>query len=48
MPNTNYGGAAEFKINNNVSVQGGVKRELNPMSGKWRNVPFLSPVIRLR
>lgn len=48
MPNTNYGGAAEFKITNNLGVQGGIKRELNPMTGKWRNVPFFSPVIRLR
>lgn len=48
MPSTNYGAAAIFKINESVSLQGGVKRELNPMSGKWKNVPFFSPVIKLK
>lgn len=48
MPNTHYGGAAEFKITDNFGIRGGVKRELNPMNGKWRNVPFILPVIRLR
>ena len=48
MPNTHYGGAAVFKITDNFGIQGGVKRELNPMNGKWRNVPFILPVIKLR
>lgn len=48
IPNTHYGGAVEFKITDNFGVQGGLKRELNPMNGRWRNVPFFSPVIRIK
>lgn len=48
MPNTHYGVAGQYMFNNNFGVQGGVKRELNPMDGKWRNVPFILPVIRIR
>lgn len=48
IPNTNYGGVAEFKITKNFGVQGGIKREMNPMTGRWRNIPIFAPVIRLR
>ncbi len=48
MPGTSYGAAAEFKITEKFGIEGGLKRELNPMTGRWRNIPFLTPVIRLR
>lgn len=48
FPQTHYGVAAEFKFTDKVSIQGGMMRELNPMSGKWRNVPFIKPVFRLK
>jgi len=41
---TNYGGAFEYKITDRFGLMGGMSRELNPMTGKWKNVPFLIPV----
>jgi len=44
FPQTSYGGAFEYKITNKFGMMGGMNRELNPMTGKWKNVPFLVPV----
>jgi hypothetical protein len=44
FPATNYGAALEVKITDWIGVMGGVKRELNPMTGKWKNIPFIMPV----
>lgn len=48
IPSTNYGAVTRFMFNDNFGIQGGVKRELNPMNGKWRNIPIFAPVIKLR
>jgi len=44
-PTTNYGGAFEYKVSKGFGIMGGMMRELNPMTGKWRNTPFIMPVI---
>lgn len=44
FPQSSFGGAFEYKITDKFGVMGGMNRELNPMTGKWRNVPFLVPV----
>lgn len=41
---TKYGGAFEYKVNKSFGIMGGMERQLNPMTGKWKNVPFLAPV----
>lgn len=43
-PQTMYGTSLEYKINEKFGVQGGVVRELDPMTGKWENRPFVAPV----
>lgn len=48
MPNTNFGVGAQYMFNKTFGVEGGVNRQLNPMTGKWRNVPYIVPVIRIR
>lgn len=48
LPQTNYGVAAQYMFTNHLGLEGGVKRELNPMNGKWRNIPFINPVIRIK
>lgn len=44
VPTTNFGGALEYKISDRLGVMGGVSRELNPMTGKWKNIPFIVPI----
>lgn len=44
FPQTYYGGGMEFKITEKFGVEAGVARELNPMTGKWENVPYIKPV----
>lgn len=43
-PQTNFGGAFEYKVTDRFGIMGGMERQLNPMTGKWRNVPFIMPV----
>ncbi|PXV68980.1 hypothetical protein CLV62_101246 [Dysgonomonas alginatilytica] len=44
MPQTHYGAGGEFKLTDRIGIQGGVMRELNPMTGKWKTIPFIAPV----
>ncbi|MDU1905453.1 MAG: hypothetical protein E6772_11770 [Dysgonomonas sp.] len=44
FPQTHFGGAFEYKITDRFGLMGGMKRELNPMTGKWNNTPFIVPV----
>lgn len=44
FPQTYYGGAFEYKVTDRFGIMGGMNRELNPMTGKWKNVPFVVPV----
>jgi len=39
-----YGGTFEYKINDTWGVQAGMKRELDPFTGKWTNTPIFGPV----
>lgn len=48
MPNTNFGVGAQYMFNKNFGVEGGVNRQLNPMTGQWKNIPYIIPVIRIR
>lgn len=43
-PQSYYGGGLELKITDSFGVEGGVIRELNPMTGKWTNRPYVTPV----
>jgi len=43
-PQSLYGTSIEYKINEKFGVQGGFVRELDPMTGKWENRPFIAPV----
>jgi len=43
-PQTYYGGSIEFKVTEKFGIQGGIVRELNPMTGKWENNRFIAPV----
>lgn len=43
-PTTNFGAAFEYKVTKGFGIMGGIERQLNPMTGKWTNVPFLAPV----
>lgn len=43
FPSTYYGGSLEIKITEKLGVEGGVIRELNPVSRKWENRPFIIP-----
>lgn len=43
-PTSNFGAAFEYRVSKGFGIMGGVERQLNPMTGKWKNVPFLAPV----
>lgn len=43
-PNSNYGGAFEFKLTDKIGVMTGIEREFDPFRGKWINRPFIMPV----
>lgn len=44
FPQSYYGGTLEYKINEKFGIQGGMVRELDPMTGKWKNIPVIAPV----
>lgn len=44
FPQSNYGGSFEYKINDKFGIEAGMVRELDPMTGKWKNRPFIAPV----
>ncbi|MDH6356052.1 hypothetical protein M2132_002410 [Dysgonomonas sp. PH5-45] len=41
---TYYGGSMEFRITEKFGVETGIIRELNPITGKWTNTPYIAPV----
>lgn len=43
-PQSYYGGGLEFKITDSFGIESGIIRELNPMTGKWTNRPYVTPV----
>ncbi|HCO67396.1 MAG TPA: hypothetical protein DIT04_06530 [Dysgonomonas sp.] len=43
-PASNFGGAFEYKVNDKFGIMGGMERQLNPMTGKWKNIPFIMPI----
>jgi len=43
-PSTGFGGAFEYKVNDRFGIMGGMERQLNPMTGKWNNIPFIAPI----
>lgn len=46
LATSNYGGYADFRISKNFGVDAGVRRYLNPMTGKWVTDPIVSPYIK--
>lgn len=47
LATTTYGGYADIQVSKNFGVDAGVKRHLNPMTGKWVTDPIVSPYIKL-
>ena len=43
---TTYGGYADIRISKNFGTNVGVRRYLNPMSGRWETAPVVSPYIK--
>ena len=43
---TNYGGYADFRLHKNFGVDAGVRRYLNPMTGKWVTDPIVNPYVK--
>lgn len=46
LATTNYGGYADIKLHKNFGVDAGVRRYLNPMTGKWVTDPIVSPYVK--
>lgn len=44
LPQTNYGGAFEFKVNDKWGLMTGAKREYDVIRRKWVTQPFIMPV----
>lgn len=47
-PQNMYGGGIEFKINQTISIEAGVNRELNPWTGKWETKPYIMPIFHIK
>lgn len=47
-PQNMYGGGIEFKINQTISIEAGVNRELNPWTGKWETRPYIMPIFHVK
>ncbi len=47
LATTTYGGYADIQVFKNFGVDTGVRRYLNPMSGKWVTDPIVSPYIKI-
>lgn len=43
---TNYGGYADIRFHKNFGMDAGVRRYLNPMTGKWVTDPIVSPYVK--
>lgn len=46
VENTNYGGTIRVMFNEHFGVEGGVTREFNPFTGKWKTYPVIYPIIK--
>ena len=46
LSSTTYGGYADIKLHKNFGVDTGVRRHLNPMTGKWVTDPIVSPYVK--
>jgi len=44
VPQSNYGGGMGIKVTDNWGFEGGLVRELNPMTGKWETGYYFAPV----
>ncbi|MCD8166065.1 MAG: hypothetical protein LUE93_08000 [Bacteroides sp.] len=44
FPQSSYGGAIRFKINEKFSLEAGMEREFDPVRRKWINRPYFAPV----
>ncbi len=47
LSTTNYGGYADIRINKRFGVDTGVRRYMNPMTGRWGTDPIISPYFKL-
>ena len=45
--NTTYGGYADIRFSQTFGANMGVRRYLNPMSGKWTTEPIINPYIKI-
>ena len=45
--NTTYGGYADIRFNKTFGANMGVRRYLNPMSGRWTTEPIVNPYIKI-
>jgi hypothetical protein len=45
--NTTYGGYADIRFNKTFGTKMGVRRYVNPMTGKWTTEPIVNPYIKL-
>ncbi|MBR4729694.1 MAG: hypothetical protein IK075_05485 [Prevotella sp.] len=46
LATTNFGGYADIRLHKNFGVDAGVRRYLNPMTGRWVTDPIVSPYIK--
>ncbi len=45
--NTTYGGYADIRFSQTFGANMGVRRYLNPMTGKWTTEPIVNPYIKI-
>jgi len=46
METTNYGGTMRIMFNKHIGVEGGVVREFNPFTGRWKTYPVVYPILK--
>ena len=46
LATTTYGGYADIRLHKNFGVDAGVRRYLNPMTGRWVTDPIVSPYVK--
>jgi hypothetical protein len=47
-PQSSYGGTVEFKLTEKFGVETGILRQLDPVSGRWKNIPIVRPVFYVK
>ena len=47
VSNTTYGGYADIRFSQTFGANMGVRRYLNPMTGKWTTEPIVNPYIKI-